>query len=300
MRFLLGKGEISFFNLCAAFFFAKSTSLFAFFALRNYFPKDVNSSIFISRSLELSLFLLLITANFLPRKFPFAALFRIPTLATKRNIAPQILVIIITVIISRYAMELLVVIPSLFLEPTINQLEAPGQSSFDRAPLATLFTGKILAQITIVPFVEEIIYRGILVNFLLSRYTTIISVIVSSLIFSILHGNPFTAFLGGLVFAYVYIFTKNIWLCVLSHSIANITVVLMNRFGEYIYPSLSNSTNNARLSIWICSIIGLTWVVGLLATMIRYRKINYQSIFPTDLARHRCGERRNVQIAEHD
>lgn len=284
MRLLLGKGEISLLNLLAAFFFAKTISLLAFLALQNYCPPNANLSTFISRSLELSIFLSLITVNFLPRKFPFGALFRVPNPPTKQNIVFQLVTISILTTISRYAIELLVVVPSLFLEPATNQhVEQLTQpSTFGAAPLIMILTGKkILAQITIVPFVEEIIYRGVLLNFLLTRCRTVNALIFSSVIFAVFHGNPITAFLGGLVFGYVYIFTKNVWLCVFAHSIANITVVFMNRFGDYIYPSFRNDASTAGLSIWICSIIGFSWLVSLIATMIKYRKINSHSIFPT-------------------
>lgn len=281
MQFRPGKGEITLLDFCTAFLLAKIVALIVYFILNKGILTDANLSTFISRGTELVCISMLLTANFLPHKFPFREIFQHPNLRNS-NMGPRVIFIVIIVVISRYALELLLVLPSTFLDLGINkdskQLGSPeGMASISL--LASFMSKNVLAQITAVPLVEEIIYRGILLNLLLSRSNVTNSILISSIAFAVLHGHPVTAFFGGLIFAHIYVKTRNLWLCILGHSCANITVIFLNHYADYIYPNLSSSISIRGPNFWLCGTLTVVWLVALLIATFKYRRVYLISPF---------------------
>ena len=81
----------------------------------------------------------------------------------------------------------------------------------------------ILAGI-VAPFGEELLFRGVLYTFLRERWGIWLGVIVSSLIFGVIHGNlavGLTGFLLGIVAALVFEYSNSLWTAVIVHAINN-------------------------------------------------------------------------------
>ena len=91
--------------------------------------------------------------------------------------------------------------------------------------------------------VEEFANRGIVMG-LLKPFGDGFAILVSSILFGVMHGNfeqmPF-AFLVGLVLGYIRIATDSIWICILVHGFNNFISV----FFDYAFPSLTASEQNA-------------------------------------------------------
>lgn len=82
----------------------------------------------------------------------------------------------------------------------------------------------ILSVAIIAPFVEEIIFRGIIFKGLKNRYSPVVSIIVSAFIFAFAHFNPWqfsVAFLWGLVSAWLYYNTNSLIPCIVGHMVNN-------------------------------------------------------------------------------
>lgn len=97
----------------------------------------------------------------------------------------------------------------------------------------TLSDGMLLIQIlsnaVFIPLLEEFLYRGIICGQLSLWYKPWIGILISSLLFGIMHFNVIQflyAFLVGLVLGSTYIKTKNIWIPVLGHGLTNLIVIL--------------------------------------------------------------------------
>ena len=91
--------------------------------------------------------------------------------------------------------------------------------SMFKEPISAFLTICITAAIT-----EEIVFRGIIIRGFKSHYNTKKVIIVSAIIFALVHLNPFqflTAFLLGAVFAFIYIRTGSLWLCMAGHFLNN-------------------------------------------------------------------------------
>ena len=120
-----------------------------------------------------------------------------------------------------------------------------------------------LFTIAVLPaLLEEMIYRGYILR-TLRPYGNMFAVVVSSLLFSLMHGNlrqiPF-AFMVGLVLGLLYVSTNNIWLPIAVHFANNSISVLM----EYFAFSLSDVYQSL---FYVLVIYGLI-AVGILATII--------------------------------
>ncbi|WP_342573367.1 type II CAAX endopeptidase family protein [Solibacillus sp. FSL K6-1781] len=92
------------------------------------------------------------------------------------------------------------------------------------------------------PIYEEMLFRGILLRRFTLRWSTQKSIIISSLIFGVIHLNPINvvfAFALGCVLGYAYLKTKNIVIPMLLHS--------FNNFLAYLQFVYTNQTTKLDL-----------------------------------------------------
>lgn len=90
--------------------------------------------------------------------------------------------------------------------------------------------GMILLGGLAVPFAEELFFRGVLYNFLRERWGVWFSVLVSSLIFGVVHGHiavAGTAFLLGIILGLVYEYSQSMWAPVIVHAINNTAKIIL-------------------------------------------------------------------------
>lgn len=88
-----------------------------------------------------------------------------------------------------------------------------------QAPIANFIRICLLA-----PIVEEILMRGFILNSLQNKYGMVIALLVSSLLFAILHFNfvqTLSAVICGLILGLLYINTGSLFCCILAHSLYN-------------------------------------------------------------------------------
>lgn len=108
------------------------------------------------------------------------------------------------------------------LQPVMSDL------SFPEEPLATFF---FLLNLTVIaPIVEEIVFRGVIMN-LLRRFGDCFALLLSSLLFAAVHMNLVqmpNAFIMGLVIGYFSLCTGSLWTGVCIHMLNNALVMLLN------------------------------------------------------------------------
>ena len=101
--------------------------------------------------------------------------------------------------------------------PQLDFLLPEGLTAFDA--LAMLFLAGFAA-----PFGEELLFRGILYSMFRERWGIWIGVLVSSLLFGLIHGNlavGLTGFLLGILTAIVFEYSDSLWTAVLVHTLNN-------------------------------------------------------------------------------
>jgi len=107
-------------------------------------------------------------------------------------------------------------------------------------------TGFAIAMLCIAVFpalVEEFAFRGVILGALNKRFNSKVAIIVSAIIFGLVHGNlvqiPF-AFLMGLVFGYMAVYTKSIWPSVIAHFLNNGVSVILDFTATDSAPLIQN------------------------------------------------------------
>lgn len=95
----------------------------------------------------------------------------------------------------------------------------------------------ILSSGIIGPILEEMLFRYVFLNRLRNFFTTRNAILLSSLVFALLHGNIITmiyAFIMGFIFAYVYVKYDNIKVSIMCHIGANTIVIFLTSFNIWI------------------------------------------------------------------
>lgn len=95
----------------------------------------------------------------------------------------------------------------------------------------------ILASGFIGPIMEELLFRYIYLNKLLKFNNENTSIMISTFVFAILHGNLYNiiyAFVIGLILSKIYLKYKNITASIIVHISANLIVILLTNYNTYI------------------------------------------------------------------
>jgi hypothetical protein len=133
--------------------------------------------------------------------------------------------VLVTIAISVFAIPLTGVITILVMlalglpleNPQLDFL-LPQDISLPTAGLMLLLAG------IVVPIAEELIFRGFLYTFLKERWGVWPGVVISSLIFGIIHADVIvgiTAFLLGILLAVLFEYSRSLWTSILVHAINN-------------------------------------------------------------------------------
>ena len=83
------------------------------------------------------------------------------------------------------------------------------------------------------PILEELIFRGIILDGLLKNNSPTKSIMISSLLFGLVHLNPWqfiAGFIIGIFSGWVYYRTKNLLLSIIIHASANLSAYFMRYF----------------------------------------------------------------------
>ena len=82
----------------------------------------------------------------------------------------------------------------------------------------------------VVPIVEEVFFRGFLLNAFLGKMRLPIAIFLSSAIFAIMHGSVgffVPVFISSVMLSVLYSKTNTIWIPIMTHSLQNLFVVLI-------------------------------------------------------------------------
>jgi membrane protease YdiL (CAAX protease family) len=139
----------------------------------------------------------------------------------------------------------------------------------------------ILLAVLAAPILEEFIFRGIVLDGLLKRYSPMKSILVSSLLFGLVHLNPWqfiTGFTMGVFIGYVYLNTRSLLLAMLMHSINNLIGTVQMQFTDM--ESILNKTLIEMYGGLINLIIAIVGSVLVFAVCMYYLKIEFKKLEP--------------------
>lgn len=116
----------------------------------------------------------------------------------------------------------------------------------------------------IAPVFEELLYRGILLNGLLNKYSYKKAIIYSALIFGIAHLNlpqGINAFFLALILGVIFYYTRSIYLCMVMHAVNNIIVNFI------VYP-----TNE----FWVKVLFIMIPIIGVITMIISFKSLKFK------------------------
>jgi membrane protease YdiL (CAAX protease family) len=134
-------------------------------------------------------------------------------------------------------------------------------------PLEYLAIAVLLA-----PVAEEIFYRGIIVRGFSLNYTTRKTIYASAILFALVHINPWqipSAFIGGLILAWIFLETGSLWPCIYAHAFYNGLNLIVSEIVRVEIPgfTLPAAADVVSFQPWwfnligiILALIGLLWM----------------------------------------
>ncbi|MEZ4792520.1 MAG: type II CAAX endopeptidase family protein [Gelidibacter sp.] len=127
----------------------------------------------------------------------------------------------------------------------------------------------LISTLLISPIIEELFFRRFLLEKLSQRYKPKLSLVISSLCFSIIHietpNNLIPTFIGGVVLGIIYLKTRKIGYCVMLHFTINLIVLTINNL-EYF-------RDNRKTGYNFDSIYWISFVIGIFITFIGLKKL---------------------------
>ncbi|EAC7426783.1 CPBP family intramembrane metalloprotease [Listeria monocytogenes] len=113
-----------------------------------------------------------------------------------------------------------------FLDPVFESVFPSSEveyqemlQSLKAQPIVTFFRVVLLS-----PVVEETLMRGFILTGMQKHYNTLIALIISTMLFGLLHFNmvqTLSAIISGFALGIIYIKTKNLSTCILTHALYN-------------------------------------------------------------------------------
>lgn len=119
-------------------------------------------------------------------------------------------------------------------EPVINLIPVPdwARTLFD---LEDSDPFDLFSIIIAAPLLEEILFRGIILDGFLKRYSPGKAIVWSSLLFGLIHLNPWqfiAAFTIGLATGWIYWKSKSLLPCIIIHFVTNASAVAIAKFAH--------------------------------------------------------------------
>jgi CAAX protease family protein len=120
------------------------------------------------------------------------------------------------------------------VEPTTSLIPMP-ESIKTEFIKAVSHTGVLtfIYMVIVAPILEELIFRGIILDGLLKKYSPIMSILISSILFGIVHLSPWsfvTGLIMGIFMGWVYYKSKSLLATIIIHASANFSAYLSRFF----------------------------------------------------------------------
>ena len=115
------------------------------------------------------------------------------------------------------------------LDKSVFQLTTQSVNTSRTVAAAVISPVALISIVLLAPLVEEFVFRYATINILTRRFSQTLSILISSLFFSIMHFDfPFIFgyFLIGIVFAVVYVRTNRLLVSFFVHAIMNLIIVM--------------------------------------------------------------------------
>lgn len=130
--------------------------------------------------------------------------------------------------------------------------------------------------VAIGPVIEEVFFRGLLLRIWIKKWGLVKSVLLSSLVFGVLHADPIGACAFGIGMSILYLRTQSLYLPILCHAVNNLVAWLIEVGYIFQYGPNYQYTIDALRSEWYigftCAIIVAVWIAKYLKKPVKSRE----------------------------
>lgn len=122
------------------------------------------------------------------------------------------------------------------------------------------------------PFFEELFYRSFLFSKLLTNYAPRTAIIIVSLCFALTHFdliNILPTFIYSVIACLIYLKTKNIYYLLFIHFLNNFFIMLLNIYGEYVYPWIYDQ--QFGFTYWVLVSTGIVLIYFGVSKILKYK-----------------------------
>lgn len=156
-------------------------------------------------------------------------------------------------------------------------------------------TSSIIAVVIVAPVMEELFFRGFILNGLLSQYSIKKSVLVSAILFMLFHVNPYQfagAFIWGILSAHIFLATRSLLPCILCHALYNALPFLIKYLLRVEIPGFTQSPDpflHSFQPVWLDGLGIALFSIGLYFLITyykKYRAVDYEVPEANLIAKH--------------
>jgi len=134
----------------------------------------------------------------------------------------------------------------------------------------------LVALVVVAPLTEELLFRGLILRGLIAQRGVWSGVLYSSLLFGIMHLNPWqfvSAFLIGMVLGWLFVLSRSLVPCILLHAVFNALTIVVGGYAESFGFSIPGYTGEPSVvpvfQPLVFDLLGIVLVVVSLAWMSR-------------------------------
>jgi uncharacterized protein len=126
--------------------------------------------------------------------------------------------------------------------------------------------GRLFLLVLVAPVTEELLFRGVILRGLLSRFPSWLAIGFAALFFAVGHVNPWqfaSAFWIGAVFGWFYLRTGSVMPCILGHAVSNGLFVLVTSLPLEV-PGLTSGPDSVEVSFqpWWLDVSGVVLLLA--------------------------------------
>ena len=140
--------------------------------------------------------------------------------------------------------------------------------------------------VVVAPVTEEVLFRGLILRGFLANYSKRSAILLSALLFAIMHTNPWqfiSAFVAGVLLAWLLIETGSLLPCLFAHAVANGTAYLAGMTRVEV-PGFTDGMGDAvQFQPFWLNAVGVAFAVG--GYLLLRRTFREQARAPEDLYR---------------
>lgn len=130
----------------------------------------------------------------------------------------------------------------------------------------------VIVVCVVAPFIEEMLFRGVILRSFLVNYSVNSSIVLSSLLFALYHLNIYqipVAFIIGCLFGWLYVRTRTLWPSIIGHALYNACAILLSSANASSEGGSQLVVEFNSLGVTVASIMVSIFGVVMLASILK-------------------------------